>query len=77
MTALDANTVISVLGLTLVGVAGLIGMLPIGTCANCTHCRLEKLAKERHQQTESGRFQRVPFCMICGRYHRSDEDHER
>jgi hypothetical protein len=52
-------------------------MLPVGTCAQCAHCRLEQLASERQHQTETGRFQRVPFCMVCGRYHRADEDHER
>jgi hypothetical protein len=77
MTALEPTTVISVLGLAFVGLAGLISVLPVGTCSQCAHCRLEQLAKERQQQTETGRFQRVPFCMVCGRYHRSDEDHER
>jgi hypothetical protein len=77
MTGLDPMTIVSVLGLTLLGVAGLISMLPVATCAQCPHCRMEQLARERQHQTETGRFQRVPFCMVCGRYHRSDEDHER
>jgi hypothetical protein len=77
MTGIEATTVVSVLGLALLGVAGLISRLPVGTCDQCAHCRLERLARERLHQTETGRFQRVPFCMVCGRYHRSDEDHER
>lgn len=77
MTGLEPTTVISVLGLALLGLGALISVLPVGTCAQCAHCRLEQLAKERQHQTETGRFQRVPFCMVCGRYHRSDEDHER
>ena len=77
MTGPEPMTVISILGLALIGVGGLISLLPVGTCAQCAHCRLEQLAKERQQQTETGRFQRVPFCMVCGRYHRADEDHER
>jgi hypothetical protein len=77
MSGLEPTTVVSVLGLTLLGLGGLISLLPVGTCAQCAHCRLERLARERQHQTETGRFQRVPFCMVCARYHRSDEDHER
>jgi hypothetical protein len=77
MAGLDPNTVISVLGLTLLGVGGLIGLLPIGKCASCAHCRLEAVAKERQRATGTGRFQRIPFCMVCGRYHQADEHHQR
>lgn len=77
MTGIEPTTVVSVLGLAFLGVAGLISLLPIGTCAQCAHCRLERLARERQHETETARFQRVPLCMVCGRYHRSDEDHER
>jgi hypothetical protein len=77
MTGLEPTTVVYLLGLAFVGIGGLISMLPVGSCAQCAHCRMERLAKERQRQTETGRFLRVPFCMVCGRYHRSDEDHER
>ena len=43
----DAQTVISILGLTMLGTAGLLALLPVGTCSQCSHCRLEKLAKQR------------------------------
>jgi hypothetical protein len=69
----DAQTVISILGLTLVGTAGLLALLPVGTCSQCSHCRLEKLAKQR--ELEAGRSGTVAFCAVCGRHHRADEEH--
>jgi len=76
VTALGPETVISILGLTLLGVGGLLTLLPVGTCAECSHCRLEKLAREREHAAESGeRALSAPRCSTCGRYHRPDEDH--
>jgi len=75
MTLGDAQTVISVLGLTLLGTAGLMWLLPVGTCAQCPHCRLEKLARQREREHESGPSYGGGFCAVCGRRHRADEDH--
>jgi len=77
MTGLEPNTVISILGLALLGIGGMIGMMPVGTCPHCGHCKLEKLARDRERDVESGRLHRVPFCMVCGRHHRADEEHQR
>jgi hypothetical protein len=71
----DAQTVISVLGLTMLGTAGLLALLPVGTCTQCSHCRLEKLAKQRDRELEAGRSVTASFCAVCGRHHRADEDH--
>jgi len=71
----DAQSVISILGLTMLGTAGLIALLPVGTCAQCSHCRLEKLARQRERELDAGRTVGAAFCAVCGRHHRTDEDH--
>jgi hypothetical protein len=71
----DAQSVISILGLTMLGTAGLIALLPVGTCAQCSHCRLEKLARQRERELDAGRAVGAAFCSVCGRHHRADEDH--
>jgi hypothetical protein len=77
VTGLGPETVISILALTLLGVGGLLTLLPVGTCDQCAHCRLEKLARERERQSAPlGRTgAAAPFCSVCGRHHRADEDH--
>lgn len=71
----DAQTVISILGLTLLGTAGLLWFLPVGTCSECSHCKLQKLARQREHEVEAGRAYSSGFCAVCGRHHRPDEDH--
>jgi hypothetical protein len=70
------ETMVSILGLTLIGTAGLLWLLPVGTCSQCGHCRLEKLTRERQRELESNRSH-GPFCSLCGGHHRPDEDHLR
>jgi hypothetical protein len=71
------EAVISILAVTLLGTAGLLSMLPVGTCAECPHCRLQKLEHERQRQLQSeGTAVGGPFCPMCGRYHRADEEHK-
>jgi hypothetical protein len=71
----DAQTVISILGLTMLGTAGLLALLPVGTCSQCSHCRLEKLSRQREHELNAGRSVSASFCSVCGRHHRADEDH--
>jgi hypothetical protein len=72
-----AETVISLLGLTLLGVGGLLWLLPVGTCSQCSHCKLEKLAQQRDRELQRGTAYGASFCAVCGRNHRPDEDHQR
>jgi hypothetical protein len=69
------ESVISILAITLLGTGALISRLPIGTCRECPHCRLEKLARERASAPEISQAYSAPFCAVCGRRHRLDEDH--
>lgn len=71
----DPQTIISILGFTLLGTAGLLWFLPVGTCAQCAHCKLEKLARQRERELEAGRSYSSGFCGVCGRHHRPDEEH--
>ncbi|HEY2915825.1 MAG TPA: hypothetical protein VGI98_01290 [Candidatus Limnocylindrales bacterium] len=73
----DPQTVIAILGLTMVGAAGLLSLLPVGSCTQCNHCRLEKLARQRERELEASRSYAAAFCAICGRNHRPDEGHQR
>jgi hypothetical protein len=69
------ESVISILAMTLLGAGALLSRLPIGTCRECQHCQLEKLARERRHATETAQAYGAPFCAVCGRHHRADEDH--
>jgi hypothetical protein len=71
----DTQSVISILGLTMLGTAGLLALLPVGTCSQCSHCRLEKLARQREREVDAGRSYGAAFCAVCGRHHRADEEH--
>ena len=71
----DPQTVISILGLTMVGVAALLSFLPVGTCAQCAHCRLEKMERARAREVDGARSLSSSFCAVCGRHHRADEEH--
>lgn len=71
----DPPTVISVMGVTLLGLGGILALLPVGTCGQCAHCRLEKLARERKRDDSTGRIYGLPVCGTCGLRHGPDEDH--
>jgi hypothetical protein len=72
---MEPQSVISVLAVSLIGVAGLIWRLPVGTCPECTHCRVARLEKERQAQLQRESVG-APFCAVCGRRHESNEDHK-
>jgi hypothetical protein len=71
----DAQTVVSILGLTMLGTAGLLALLPVGTCSECNHCRLEKLSRKKEHELQTDRSYSAAFCPVCGRHHRADEEH--
>ena len=71
----DSTSVATFLAFTLLGVGAALSFLPVGTCSQCGHCKLEKLEKERELEARAAKFYGVPFCAICGRRHGPDEDH--
>ena len=71
----SAMDLVGLLSIALFLVAVGLCFLPVGTCAQCGHCRLEKLARERELEARAGRFYGIPVCASCGRRHDPDEDH--
>jgi hypothetical protein len=73
---IGSEAVISILGFTMIGVAGLLRLLPVGTCSECPHCRLARFERERERGVDGARSMTASFCAVCGRHHRPDEDHQ-
>jgi hypothetical protein len=67
--------VISLLAATLLATGWVLWLLPVGTCNECTHCQLAKLAKERETEAQVSRVYGIPMCKSCGRYHAPGEHH--
>jgi hypothetical protein len=72
---MPAETIIVLLGTTMVLSAALLSRIPVGTCSQCSHCSAERLAKERDAEAQAGRFYGIPICRTCGRYHAREGDH--
>lgn len=72
-----AGTLITLLGLTLLVAAFVLSRLQVGTCSKCTHCELERVARERAAEDQAARFYGLPRCRGCGRYHAREEPHRR
>jgi len=70
-----AETVVLILGATLLGVSALLARLPVGTCRECAHCQAERIAHEREAEAQVSRFYGIPICRACGRYHAPEEGH--
>ena len=72
------ETMISILAATLLATGWALWLLPVGTCAQCAHCRIEKLAREREHEAQTSRIYGTPapLCPVCGRHHRREEDHQ-
>ena len=72
---MGAETVISLLAATLLATGWAIWLLPVGRCSECSHCQLEKVAKERESEAHASRIYGIPVCPTCGRYHQPGEPH--
>lgn len=72
---MPAETMIAILAATLLATGWALWLLPVGTCAQCEHCRFEKLARERETEAQVGRIYGIPRCPACGRHHQRGEDH--
>jgi hypothetical protein len=72
---MPAEAMISVLGVTLLAAGWALWLLPVGTCAQCAHCRAEKVAADRAIEAQASRIYGIPLCQACGRHHQREEDH--
>ena len=70
-----AETLITLLGATLLASGVMLARLPVGTCSQCAHCEAERQAKEREAEAQTSRFYGIPVCRTCGRYHTREENH--
>ena len=71
----EPTAVITALSLTLIGVGLMVRMLPVGTCTECSHCRMERLHRQVEVEARTAKFYGIPQCAACGRYHDPAEDH--
>ena len=72
---MPAEAVISILGATLLAAGWALWHLPVGTCAQCAHCQMERVAKDRATEAQASRIYGIPFCQACGRQHQNGEEH--
>lgn len=66
--------VITALAVSLFGVAVGLRFLPVGSCPECSHCRLERLRHEADREAAAAKLYGTPHCGTCGRYHDPRED---
>ena len=69
------EAMISILGATLLAAAWALWLLPVGTCSQCAHCRMEKVAKDRASEAQVSRVYGISVCQACGRHHQAGDDH--
>jgi hypothetical protein len=74
---MPAETMISILAATLLATGWALWFLPVGTCAQCAHCRAEHVARARESEAQLGRIYGIPLCPSCGRHHQRGEAHRR
>ncbi len=72
---MPAETIISILAVTLLATGWALWMMPVGTCAQCSHCQMQKVSKERETEAQLSRVYGIPLCTACGRHHRREDDH--
>jgi hypothetical protein len=71
---IEPTTVITTLAVTLIGVGAVLKFLPVGTCPECGHCRLEQLRRETELEARDEALG-MSRCPVCGRSHAPGEDH--
>ena len=69
------ETLITILAATLLATGWALWLMPVGTCGQCPHCRVEKLAKDREAEAQISRVYGIPLCEACGRHHARGEKH--
>lgn len=68
---------ITILAFTLLITGLFLWRLPVATCAQCSHCQAERVAKERENEDRIARYYGFQRCGACGGYHAREEPHRR
>ncbi len=71
---MEPIAIIALLGMALIATGSLVALLPVATCPQCEHCKLERMRRELEDErwrTEAA----GPYCQVCGRHHPSDDRH--
>ena len=71
------ETLVTVLATTLLLTGVVLSRLPIGECAQCTHCAAHRLETERETESDTGRVYGIPLCPTCGSHHGREQPHRR
>lgn len=66
---------VTVLAATLIASGFALWRLPVGECAQCSHCTARKLAQERETEVQASRVYGIPYCPSCGRHHTREQPH--
>ena len=72
---MPAETMISILAATLLATGWVLWIMPVGSCAECSHCLAAKLSKQRETEAHLSRVYGIPPCTACGRHHQRGDDH--
>jgi hypothetical protein len=72
---MPAETMVTLLAVTLLVTGWMLWLMPVGTCRECPHCRGVQLARQRETEAQAGRLYGIPLCPFCGRHHQRGEDH--
>lgn len=70
---MEAQSIVGLLGGFLLAVGFVVWRMPVGTCAECPHCRRERLEQEIEQQRQADVQLEARYglarCPRCGRVH--------
>jgi hypothetical protein len=72
---LDSTTLVTILAIALLVVGVVLFRLPVGTCAECAHCKVAKVQREFEIEERAARLYGIPRCRVCGRHHDPRGDH--
>ena len=75
---MEAHSIVGLLGGFLLVAGFMVWRMPVGTCAECPHCRRERLDQEIEQQRQADVDLEVRYglarCSRCGRVHPANRE---
>ena len=75
---MEAHSIVGLLGGFLLTVGFMVWRMPVGTCAECPHCRRERLDQEIEQQRQADVDLEARYglarCSRCGRVHPANRE---